>query len=146
MQVSDILNRKGSGIISISPQASVQDAVTLLMKHRFGSLLVMEGEEIRGIITERDVLRECAHNAARLAERKIADAMSSPVITASPDDTIKAVQRLMIDQRVRHVPIVEGGRVMGMVAIGDVLRILLDATESEAQDLRDFLVEKNVVG
>jgi len=148
MQVKDILEQKqqkGRVVVTIDEGKTLQDAVELLVAHNIGALVAVDGKgAVRGILTERDVLRESA-SRRHLHERRVGEMMSKAVVTGTPDDSIKAVQRLMLEHRIRHLPIVEGVKLVGIVSMRDLVSVLLEATEAEANDLRAFLVEKNVV-
>ena len=147
MRVRDILESKGSEIVSIGEEATIYEAAQRLNHRKIGSLLVFDySGKIAGIITERDILRECSEHPDEIRGRKVGDAMTREVIVGELDDRIKYVQSLMIERRIRHLPIVADERVAGMVSIGDVIKSLLKATEDENYDLRGFLAEKNVVG
>jgi CBS domain-containing protein len=144
--VEDILKAKKRQLTTITPEKSTQDAVNILVEKRIGSLVVMgEKHELLGIITERDVLRECARRPNQLASIKVSEVMTKQVIVGRPDDTVKFVERIMTERRIRHMPIVEGQTVTGMVSIGDVVKSLAEDSAQEADDLRDRLAGHYVV-
>jgi len=144
--VADLLQAKTKQLTTITADKSVQDAVNTMVELRIGSLVVIgEGQSLAGIITERDVLRQCARNAVRLAEIKVGEVMTKEVIVGKLSDSVKFVEETMSARRIRHLPIVEGNRVTGMISIGDVVRSMLDESSAEANDLRDRLAGHYVV-
>jgi CBS domain-containing protein len=144
--VADILEAKGHKLNYISPDRSLAEAVSLLCEKNIGSLVVVkENHELVGIITERDVLRQCAKRPDKLAAIKIGDVMTREVLVGKTDDSLKFVQQVMTERRIRHLPIVEGQTVTGMVSIGDVVKALFADSLAEADDLRDRLAGHYVV-
>ncbi|MGC4121379.1 MAG: CBS domain-containing protein [Myxococcales bacterium] len=144
--VSDLLNAKKKQLTTITPDKSVQDAVNTMVELRIGSLVVVGKEhELVGIMTERDVLRQCAKAPNRLSDTKVGDVMTTQVIVGKLDDSVKFVEETMTARRIRHLPIVEGNKVTGMISIGDVVRSMMDDSTSEANDLRDRLAAHYVV-
>jgi CBS domain-containing protein len=144
--VADILEAKGHKLNTISPDKSVQDAVTILCDKNIGSLVVVkENHELAGIITERDVLRQCAKHPDKLASVKIGDVMTREVLVGKPADSLHFVEQIMTERHIRHLPIVEGQKVTGMVSIGDVVKALFGDSKQEADDLRDRLAGHYVV-
>lgn len=139
MKVSDILLQKGSEVISIEPDRSVREAVDRLVERRIGALLVLEGGEIRGIITERDILRETAEHANRLDRRKVSDAMTSDLIVGVPDDDLNYVMGIMTRNKIRHLPIIDGNALKGIISIGDVVWASLTEAEFENRHLREYI-------
>lgn len=140
MRVSDILANKGNRVVTVRSDVSVAMAVHKLVLERIGALVVSDdGEHIDGIVSERDIVRALAAEGAALlnADRRVADIMSHSVRVCSPDDTIKHVMDVMTRYRVRHLPVVEGGRLAGIVSIGDVVKSRLDELELETSVLRD---------
>lgn len=144
--VADILEGKGRQVVGIAPERSVGDAVRLLVARNIGALVVLDDEDaIAGIITERDVLRECARRPAELDRVRVSEVMTRAVLTGSLADTLPYVQQVMTERRIRHLPILEDGRLAGMVSIGDVVKALLELSTEEADSLRDMLAGHYVV-
>jgi CBS domain-containing protein len=140
MKVRDVLHIKGRQIFSITPEESIQDAVHALMAHRIGALLVIDADGLtRGIVTERDVLRECAHGADRLQSISVRSAMTADVVVGRLDDEIDDALGVMTKHRIRHMPIMDGGRVAGLVSIGDLVKACLDETASENGFLKEYI-------
>ncbi len=127
------------GVVAVAPDTSVQDVVATLHRHRIGAVLVMDGDRLAGLVSERDI---CAclhvHGSAILAETA-ADIMTSEVVTAPPSQTIIAAMAVMTDRRFRHLPIVEDGRVLGVVSIGDLVKRRIEDAEAEASALKDYI-------
>ena len=138
-RVSEILEEKGHDVLRIEADASVFDAVKRMVEANVGSLLVTEGAEIKGIVTERDYLRRVAHEGRTDKETPVREIMSSPLIVVTPETTIDECMALMTDRRIRHVPVVDGGEVAGIVSIGDVVKFKSKQQSFEIQFLHDYI-------
>src|SRR6266536_4393666 len=121
-QISEILGDKGRDVLEIEADASVLEAVKRMVEANIGSLLVRDAGEVAGIVTERDYLRSVALEGPADEQLTVREIMSSPLIVVSPETTIDECMALMTDRRIRHVPVVEGGDVVGIVSIGDVVK------------------------
>jgi CBS domain-containing protein len=121
-ELREILDDKGRGILTIEADASVIDAVARMVEANIGSLLVTDGGEIAGIVTERDYLRRVALEDCDNRTTAVREIMSSPLIVVTQDTSVDECMALMTDQRVRHLPVVEDGEVVGMVSIGDLVK------------------------
>ncbi|GAB6164173.1 CBS domain-containing protein [Thermostilla marina] len=144
MTVKDILLAKGSHVYVIAPDATLQDAVGELVQHNIGSLLVVrrdpdEGEQILGIITERDILRTCATARRKLDEMRVEDKMTRVVVTAQPSDPVEKVMGLMTQNRIRHVPVMADGKLVGIVSIGDIVKVQHDRLAVENKFMKDYI-------
>ena len=140
MKLRDILRVKGHHVYTVRPDQTVQDAVQILMQHRVGALLVEDAERRAvGIITERDVLRECVDRAAELGHVPVREAMTRDLIIGVPDDEIGYTMGIMTQNRIRHLPVMDGGHVAGMISIGDVVKATLDETEYENRYLKEYI-------
>ncbi|HEY7460954.1 MAG TPA: CBS domain-containing protein [Gemmatimonadota bacterium] len=139
MKVKDILAEKGSAVRTIGPDETVREAIRQLVEHRIGSLLVTEGKRIVGIITERDILREACHHAGRLDERRVREAMTGDLIVGVPEDEVTYVMGIMTKNRIRHLPILEGRELRGMVSIGDAVWASLTEAEFENRNLKEYI-------
>lgn len=122
MKVEEILHVKGDSVHTTSPETSLSDAITKLVQCNVGSLVVCDGDDMVGILTERDILRACAAHKRPLGELTVRDHMSSKVITGTPDDDVADVMGLMTSHRMRHLPIMKDGKMIGIVSIGDVVK------------------------
>lgn len=142
MKLSSLLKKKSSDIFKIDSQKSVFDAVQLLNKHKIGSLLVMNSEKkLEGIVTERDILFKCLNNEKDNKNTKVFEIMTQKenLIIGTVDDTLSYAMKVMINQRIRHLPIVDKENVLGLLSIGDVLKEILDQSESEVRMLREYI-------
>lgn len=139
MKTYEILQRKGTDVHSISPSATISDVVAKLVAHNCGSLLVMENSRLAGIITERDILRCCADDDRALKDIPVAEKMTKQLVTASPADSVGDVMRLMTQNRVRHLPIVEGDDLAGLISIGDAVKAQHDELSMENEHLKTYL-------
>lgn len=139
MIVAGILKNKGNDVVSVSPQAAVADVVQKLATHRIGAVLVVSGGELMGILSERDIVRSLAENGAGTLDRTAADLMTSSVTTATPQTTVDAAMELMTAGRFRHVPVLEEGRLVGLVSIGDVVKAKIAHAELEVDSLRSYV-------
>ncbi|CUW38851.1 Protein of unknown function(Aldolase-type TIM barrel,16-130) [Magnetospirillum sp. XM-1] len=143
MIVKTILKTKarGAGIISVTPDASVGDAARLLAQHKIGAVLVMNGDRVAGILSERDIVRGLADAVDVCITAKVRDLMTAEVFVCHEDDTVERLMEIMTAKRIRHLPVVDAnGDVAGMVTIGDVVKSRLDETKMEAESLRDYVM------
>jgi len=139
MKIQDILARKGREVHTVGPKQTVTQAVRLLVTHGIGSLMVVESGEIRGIITERDILRLVDRDPSALATMKVEEAMTRELVVAVPGDDVQHVMNVMTNNRVRHLPVVEGGSLHGIISIGDVVNAMRRDAESENQHLKQYV-------
>jgi CBS domain-containing protein len=138
-RVREILDEKGSEVLQIEGDATVFDTVKRMVDAGVGSLLVTEGGEISGIFTERDYLRRMTLEERDAKETSVGEVMSSPLIVVTPDTPIDECMALMTDRRIRHLPVVEGGQVVGVVSIGDVVKFKSKQQSFEIQYLTDYI-------
>ena len=138
-KVSEILGDKGHEVLRIDADAPVLEAVKRMVEANIGSLLVTKGGEITGIMTERDYLRRVAHEGPTDEEVTVEEIMSSPLIVVTPETAIDECMALMTDRRIRHVPVVDGGEVMGIVSIGDVVKFKSKQQSFEIKYLTDYI-------
>lgn len=140
MKVAEILNRKGRQVFTIGVEQTALDAVRQLVERNVGSLVVLgDKHKLVGIISERDILRECNRRFALLDKTRVGEVMSTDVLTGTPQDDIGQVLGLMTERRVRHLPIVDRDQVVGLVSIGDVGKQIQHACEVENADLKDLI-------
>jgi CBS domain-containing protein len=140
--LSEILDEKGADVLQIEADASVFEAVKRMVEANVGSLLVTEGCEITGIVTERDYLRRVALEGRTDKETPVAEIMSSPLIVVTPQTTIDECMAVMTDQRIRHLPVVDGGEIVGVVSIGDVVKFKSKKQSFEIQYLNDYITAR----
>lgn len=141
MHVGSILKSKGSAVVTIGPEISVKAAVAVLNERRIGAVVVVEKDgRIAGILSERDIVKAIAESGARALDVRVGDLMTHDVVTCAPEDTVDQIMAIMTQRRVRHVPVVENNRLAGIVSIGDVVKSRIEATELEAQSLREYVM------
>ena len=138
-QLSEILDEKGHDALRIEAEASVFEAVKRMVEANVGSLLVTVGGEITGIVTERDYLRHVAREGRPDKGTAVREVMSSPLIVVTAQTTVDECMALMTDRRIRHVPVVDGGEVVGIVSIGDVVKFNSTKQSFEIQFLHDYI-------
>jgi CBS domain-containing protein len=140
MLVREILGGKGRGVYTCSPQDSLADVVDLLVGYNCGSLVVCENEEMVGIITERDILRASAATRGTLEGLRVSERMTRCPVTASLDDDVADAMGAMTEHRIRHLPVVEGGRLVGIISIGDVVKAQHDELCRENHYLKSYIL------
>ena len=140
MNVETILRTKGQAVATIRPEETIGAAVAQLISRNIGALVVSEdGERVDGIISERDVVHALATRGADLLSLKVAEMMTRSVVTCDPADSVEQLMAEMTNRRIRHFPVVQDGRLCGIVSIGDVVKNRLDEVEFEARSLRSFI-------
>lgn len=140
MVIAGILKSKGGVILSVSPQAPVADVVQTLASNRIGAVLVVSGAgALMGILSERDIVRSLAENGAGTLDRTASDLMTSDVTTATPQTTVAEAMEMMTSGRFRHVPVLDEGRLVGLVSIGDVVKAKIADAEHEVDSLRSYV-------
>lgn len=140
--VADILRGKTGEVIRIGGDATVFDAVKAMVEANVGALLVTDGDEIVGIFTERDYLRRIAVEGRRSRDTLVGEVMSAPVICVTPDTGIEESMALMTDRRIRHAPVTEGGALVGMVSIGDLVKFQTQQQSFEIKYLKDYITAR----
>jgi CBS domain-containing protein len=141
-QVREILERKGSHVLTIGPAATVLQAALLMNEHRVGALVVVEGGRVAGMFTERDVLKRVVGERRDPEATQVADVMTSSVFCCSPDTTVDEARGVMRDRRIRHLPVADAdGRLLGLISIGD-----LNAQLQAAQEQTVFLLHEYIQG
>lgn len=144
MDVNALLKGKGANVATIRPSATIEDATARLKEEGVGALVVsQDGERIEGILSERDVVRGLAGTGAPLLTMSVSELMTKPVKTCSRDDNIRDVMSQMTMSRIRHLPVVEDGKLCGIISIGDVVKNRLEELETETNVLRDFIVGRS---
>ena len=137
--VRQLLDRKGRSIFSVDPDAPVLEAIRAMADHQVGALLVMQGEALTGIVSERDYARKVILRGRSSADTPVRDIMTSPVLTVQPDTTVDKCMQLMTDRHVRHLPVTDGGRVVGMVSIGDLVKNIIAEQQFTIQQLEFYI-------
>ena len=139
MRIENILREKGRDVVTVTGSRSVLEAVHILVENNIGGLVVMEGTHPVGILTERDVLRLTAQSPGELSRVLVRDAMTTALVTAKPDDELRRMMDVMTENRVRHIPVLDGGELVGIVSIGDLVNACRVAVESENTHLRQYI-------
>jgi CBS domain-containing protein len=137
--ISGILDRKGSQVWSVSPDLTVFEAIQLMSDKNVGALLVMEGVALVGLLSERDYTRKVALKGRSSKQTKVREIITTPVLTVTPGHTVEECMRLMTDRRVRHLPVVEGDRVVGIVSIGDLVNWIISAQSVTIYQLEQYI-------
>jgi CBS domain-containing protein len=137
--VRHLLDRKGRAVYSIGPEDPVLEAIQLMADHHIGALLVMRGDELAGILSERDYARKVILMGRSATDTPAWQIMSSPVHTVSPELSLEDCMRLVTDKRIRHLPVVEGGRVIGMISIGDLVKAVIEDQQRTIEQLESYI-------
>ena len=137
--VSQILEGKASRVVSVGRDAPVLEAIRLMAEHHIGSVLVLHDDRLAGIATERDYARKVILQGRSSSDTPVQQIMSSPVIGVSPTDTAQTCMEIMTSRRIRHLPVLDGGRVVGMVSIGDLVKAVIEDQQEEIQQLQHYI-------
>ena len=144
MNIASVLARKGPKVVTVRPEQTVRQALRLLSDHNIGALVVVDAQSRPvGILSERDIVREGARNE-RVFDETVAALMTRDVIVGTPADDLAAVGVTMTERRIRHLPVVDGGRLVGMVSIGDVVKAQRDQYQGEVDTLQFQLLQPPV--
>ncbi|MEZ0241787.1 MAG: CBS domain-containing protein [Sphingomonas sp.] len=139
MTIAAILGGKGQEVVSIAGEWTVADAVSLLAGKRIGAVPVMAGDTVAGIFSERDVIYCLQREGAAALSRRVAEVMTAPAITVSSAEPALAALALMTKRRIRHLPVVDDGKCVGFVSIGDLVKYRIERIESEAEAMRSYI-------
>ena len=141
--VKHILQEKGNNVWTIVPDASVFDAIDLMAQKGVGALLVLEADKLVGIISERDYTRNVILKGKSSRETKIRDIMTSPVICADADQDVQKCMALMTKKNIRHLPLLEGNKLAGVVSLGDLVKTIIAEQETEIHSLESYIMYQN---
>jgi CBS domain-containing protein len=139
MTVRAVLGTKGHQVISVSPDAKLSAAVKILAERRIGAVMVMSGQTIDGILSERDVVRVLGERGAGVLDEPVRSVMTSKVITCHESDTVSAIMEVMTSGKFRHLPVVDNDRIVGLISIGDVVKWRVAEYEREQEALQDYI-------
>ncbi|HEV7192629.1 MAG TPA: CBS domain-containing protein [Jatrophihabitantaceae bacterium] len=139
MKISDILRHKGSTVVTISPSDAVTALVSQLADHKVGALVVANGDTVAGIVSERDVVRRLAERGAAILELTVADIMTTDVVSCDPQDSVDSVAATMTERRIRHMPVISDGGLVGIVSIGDVVLSRIQQLEQDRGQLEQYI-------
>lgn len=137
--LSQLLDMKGHGVESIASDASVLDAIHMMALRHIGALLVVDRGKLVGVVSERDYARKVVLQGRSSTTTAVRDIMSSPVITVTPDSTVDNAMRLMTERRIRHLPVMRGDTVLGVVSIGDLVKSVIEEQQHTIADLRHYI-------
>jgi CBS domain-containing protein len=139
MQVENILQSKGRAVFTVTAGSTIAEAVELLNAKKIGAVVVVDGKKVVGILSERDVVRHLGKDWDALASRPVSDVMTKAVVSVSRFATVADVMERMTEKRIRHMPIVDNGELVGIVSIGDVVKRKIEETEQEATALKEYI-------
>jgi CBS domain-containing protein len=141
MRIADVLRNKGASVATITPETSVSGLLTELAVQNIGAMVVVSPDGVVGIVSERDVVRKLHESGADLLKRPVSEIMTSFVATCSPTDSVDSLSALMTKNRVRHVPVMDNGRLAGIVSIGDVVKTRMEELEAEHEQLHAYITQ-----
>jgi len=137
--VSQILDRKGGRVVTIAEDQPVLEAVRLMAEHHIGAVLVMRGDELAGIASERDYARKVVLQGRSSSDTPVATIMSSPVVCVAPSESVGDCMAIMTERHIRHLPVLEGGRILGIVSIGDLVKEVIEDQKQEISYLQQYI-------
>ncbi|SDI11946.1 CBS domain-containing protein [Bradyrhizobium sp. Rc2d] len=139
MTVRSILNTKGHQIMSVEPDVKLSAAIKLLVEKKIGAVLVMNQSRLEGILSERDIVRVLGERGAGVLEEPVAEVMTRKVVACKETDTVAELMEMMTTGKFRHLPVVENGKVVGLISIGDIVKRRVQEYEAEQEALRDYI-------
>ena len=137
--VSQIIGRKGSRVVSVTREAPVLEAIRVMAEHHIGAVLVMEGEQLLGIASERDYARKVILQGRSSHDTPVAVIMTSPVVCVGPHDSIAECMQIMTDKHIRHLPVIDGEQVVGVISIGDLVKETIEEQKQEISLLQQYI-------
>jgi CBS domain-containing protein len=141
MRIADVLRGKGGAVVTINPDATVAELLAGLADHNIGAMVVAGPDGVKGIVSERDVVRQLHNHGASVMSQPVSKIMTSMVSTCCKEDTVDSLTMLMTEHRVRHVPVLEDGQLIGIVSIGDVVKSRMQELESEHEQLQSYITQ-----
>ena len=139
MRIADVLRNKGADVATISPEMTVMDLIAGLAELNIGAMVVIGPDGLAGIVSERDVVRKLHERGAELLAQPVSEIMTTLVATCAPGDSLDSLSVLMTRNRVRHIPVLEAGRLAGIVSIGDVVKRRMEELEAEQEQLQAYI-------
>ncbi|KAA8967332.1 CBS domain-containing protein [Mycobacterium sp.] len=139
MRIADVLRNKGAAVVTINPDATVTELLAGLAAHNIGAMVVVAPEGVVGIVSERDIVRQLHVHGASVLSRPVSKIMTPVVSTCTRNDTVDSLSALMTHHRVRHIPVVEDGKLVGIVSIGDVVKTRMEELEAEHAQLQSYI-------
>lgn len=141
MRIADLLRSKGSEVATVPPKVSVAGLLDDLAQHNIGAMVVMDGDRLVGIVSERDVVRRLNERGAELLTAPVEQIMTTKVVTCGPNESLHSLAAIMTERRIRHMPVVEDGRLIGIVSIGDVVKSRIEQLESDREQLESYIAQ-----
>jgi CBS domain-containing protein len=138
-KVSEVLSGKGRSVWAVAPDQPVFQALELMAAKGIGAVLVMQDGHLAGILSERDYARKVVLKGRTSADTPVAEIMSTTVVTVTPDDTVDTCMMLMTERKIRHLPVVDAGHVVGVLSIGDLVKSVIDAQQREIAELQRYI-------
>ena len=143
MKINDLLKTKGGNVITVNQNRSVYDAIKVLFENKIGAVLVNnDNEDVIGIISERDILRECYRDSDKLKDVQIKDVMTRELIVGEPEDEISYVKQVMIENRIRHLPVIDNDKLTGILSMRDIVEAELTKVKLENRQLKELIKGK----
>ena len=139
MRIADVLRIKGAAVATITPETSVAGLLTELSVHNIGAMVVVSPDGVVGIVSERDVVRALRTRGADLLHSPVSEIMTALAATCEPNDSVDSLSALMTTNRVRHIPVIENGRLAGIVSIGDVVKTRMEELETQQEHLQAYI-------
>ncbi|MGH3633482.1 CBS domain-containing protein [Mycobacterium sp.] len=141
MRIADVLRNKGAAVVTINPDAKVTELLAALVGHNIGAMVVVGPDGVVGIVSERDIVRQLHTHGASVLSRPVSKIMTTVVSTCSKTDTVDSLSVVMTEKRVRHVPVLDNGKLIGIVSIGDVVKTRMDELEAEHAQLQSYIAQ-----
>jgi CBS domain-containing protein len=139
MMIAHLLASRSGEVVSVTRGTPVSEAVALLADRRIGAVPVVDGDAVIGIMSERDVIYNLRAHGAEILDWTVEKVMTAPVHTVDPDSTLLGALAMMTQRRIRHLPVIQGDRMIGLVSIGDLVKARMDRIEAEAQAMREYI-------
>jgi CBS domain-containing protein len=141
MRIADVLRNKGGSVVTTNPDATVTELLAGLAGHNIGAMVVVGPDGVVGIVSERDVVRQLHAHGAAVLSQPVSKIMTAVVSTCSKSDTVDSLSMLMTEHRVRHVPVLDNGKLIGIVSIGDVVKTRMEELEAEHEQLQSYITQ-----
>lgn len=139
MSVSEILSGKGGDVVTTTPATSILEVATILAERKIGALVVMDGDKVCGIVSERDLVRHISRDGAEALQHSVAECMTKSVISCMRSDSVDLVMEKMTAGRFRHLPVIENGELLGIISIGDVVKRKIEQAVRDAEELKRYI-------
>jgi CBS domain-containing protein len=141
MRIADVLRNKGDAVATIRPDAPIRELLAVLAEKNIGAMVVVGAEGVVGIVSERDVVRQLHARGPDVLEGPVSQIMTKAVATCTKSDTVDSISALMTNSRVRHVPVLDGATLIGIVSIGDVVKTRMEELEAEQEQLQSYITQ-----